>query len=104
MAQFDVYENLNPKTCSDVPYLLDIQADLFDTLITRVVIPLWWADKFGKPATKLNPQVEIDKKTLILSTAELAGVSKKILGKHVVSLCLHRHEIIGALDFLFTST
>jgi toxin CcdB len=104
MAQFDVYKNLNLKTCPDVPYLLDIQANLFDTFATRVVIPLWLASKFGKPATKLNPQVEINKKLLILSTAELAGVPKKILGKPVTSLHLHRYEIINALDFLFTST
>ena len=37
-----------------------------------------------------------------MSTAELAGVDKKILGEKVCSLDKHRDEIIGALDFLLT--
>jgi toxin CcdB len=103
MAQFDVYKNIDVKTRTDIPYLLDIQADLFDVLATRVVIPLCLASKFGKPAKKLNPHVKINGKTLILSTAELAGVPKKILGTPVTSLHSHRYDIINALDFLFTS-
>ena len=35
MAQFDVYRNPNPKTSSEIPYLLDIQTDLLDNLATR---------------------------------------------------------------------
>ncbi len=103
MAQFDVYKNCNLKARPDIPYLLDIQADLFDVFETRVVVPLCLADEFGKPAKRLNPQFEINGKLLILSTAELAGISKKMLGEYVASLRSHRHVIINALDFLFTS-
>ena len=35
MGQFDVYENLNPGTNQDIPYLLNIRADLLETPATR---------------------------------------------------------------------
>jgi CcdB protein len=34
MAQFTVYKNKNRDTCSAVPFLLDIQNDLFEELET----------------------------------------------------------------------
>ena len=40
MAQFDVYKNENNLTNQKVPYLLDIQNDILDSINTRVVIPL----------------------------------------------------------------
>jgi len=40
MAQFDVYRNAHPATRARVPYLLDVQSDLLETLATRVVVPL----------------------------------------------------------------
>ena len=75
MAQFDVYRNPNPKTSSEIPYLLDIQTDLLDNLATRVVAPLFLASVFGIPATHLNPQFIINQTNVIQSTAELAGIS-----------------------------
>lgn len=38
--QFDVYENENPASRQRFPYLLDVQAELLDSLGTRVIIPL----------------------------------------------------------------
>jgi toxin CcdB len=102
MAQFDVYENTNPETKKTIPYLLDIQADLLDNLATRVVVPLINASAMGKAAQHLNPQFKIKRTALIMSTAELAGVSVNILGVKVCSLKDQRVEIIAALDFLFT--
>ena len=40
MAQFDVYRNTNSATRKSIPYVLDVQTDLLDTLATRVVVPL----------------------------------------------------------------
>ncbi len=100
MAQFDVYENRNPETKQSIPYLLDVQADLLDGLSTRVVVPLIAA--MGKAADHLNPRFKIRRTSVIMSTAELAGVSLQILGEKVCSLKEQRDEIIAALDFLFT--
>jgi toxin CcdB len=57
------------ETNQTVPYLLDVQADLLDTLSTRVVVPLVAASAMGEKVSSLKDQ---------------------------------RHEIIAALDFLFT--
>jgi toxin CcdB len=102
MAQFDVYENPNPKTNQSIPYLLDVQADLFDNLATRVVVPLIAVSAMGKAAKHLNPQFKIKRTSVVMSTAELAGVNVHILGQKVCSLKEMRNEIIAALDFLFT--
>ena len=99
MAQFDLYANPNPDTNERVPYLLDIQNDLLDTLSTRVVVPLVTGIR---PITHLNPSFEIEGRTVIMSTAEMAGVPKKILGEKVASLAQSRDEIIEAVEFLMT--
>jgi len=102
MAQFDVYENTNPVTKKTFPYLLDVQTDLLDNLTTRVVVPLITASAMGTAAKHLNPRFKIKRTTVVMSTAELAGVSVHVLGDKVCSLTEQRNEIIAALDFLFT--
>ena len=100
MAQFDVYTNPNPETKPAIPYLLDVQADLLTNLTTRVVIPLYSVSAMGKAAKHLNPQFTIKRTAVIMSTAELAGVTVNSLGDKICSLKEHRNEIIAALDFL----
>lgn len=102
MAQFDVYANPNPDTRKEIPYLLDVQADLLDSLATRVVVPLVLAEEMGLAAKHLNPQFKIKGAIVVMSTAELAGVSTRSLGDKVASLKNKRDEIIAALDLLFT--
>jgi len=85
-----------------VPYILVLQADILDNLATQVVALLFYEEKFGSPVKILNPVFEIKNNRFVLSTAELAGVPKKSLGKKVCSLQEHRHEFIAALDLLFT--
>lgn len=102
MAQFDVYLNPNAATRKIIPYLLDVQADLLDTLATRVVVPLVSAGEMGTAARHLNPRFKVKGAAVVMSTAELAGVSNRSLGDKVVSLRSKRDEIIAALDLLFT--
>jgi toxin CcdB len=102
MGQFDVYENPDPETNQEIPYLLDVQTDLLENLATRVVVPLVRIAVTNKTIKLLNPQAIIGPTTICLSTAELAGVSVRRLGKKVGSLKDRRDEIIAALDFLFT--
>ena len=99
MAQFDVHENINEKTKSNIPYLLDIQNDILKNLSSRVVIPL----VISKEAINfLNPKFVINEIDVILSTAELASISIENLGNKICSLKDKREEIIGAVDFLVT--
>lgn len=102
MAQFDVYINPNSATRKAVPYLLDVQADLLDTLATRVVVPLILEEEMGLAAKHLNPQFKVKGVAVVMSTAELAGVPNRSLGDKVASLKSKRDEIIAALDLLFT--
>ena len=102
MAQFDVYLNPNPDTREVIPYLLDVQNDLLDTLATRVVAPLVLAAEMGAAAKQLNPQFKIKGMAVVMSTAELAGIANRSLGDKVTSLENKRDEIIAALDLLFT--
>jgi toxin CcdB len=102
MAQFDVYLNPNSSTSQAIPYLLDVQADLLDRLATRVVVPLVRAEAMGLSASKLNPKFTVDNNLVVMSSAELAGVTHRSLGEKVVSLKVQHDEIIAALDLLFT--
>ncbi len=100
MAQFDVYGNTNAETEDHIPYLLDVQADLLDSLSTRVVVPLISHAALGKPIIHLNPRFDIEDNTVFMSTAELAGVPVRILGLKIMSLKDRRDVILAALDFL----
>lgn len=102
MAQFDVYPNPNPATRKNIPYMLDVQADLLDAMATRVVVPLVLSGVMGPGVKQLNPHFKVKGVALVMSTAELAGVSTRILGEKIITLKTKRDEIIAALDLLFT--
>jgi toxin CcdB len=103
MAQFTVYENPNPDTSDEIPYLLDVQADLLESMNTRVVVPLHPLDPTGfTPVRNLMPVLSVHNRKYILLTSELAGIPRNLLGARVCDLSAHRNEIISALDFLFT--
>ena len=104
MQQFDIVENANPQSKRRVPYLLVLQAPLFDELATRVVAPLIPRKRFGKPMAHLTPAISVGDKQYVVSMAELAGVPLTALGPQVDSLIDERFEIISALDFLFTGS
>lgn len=104
MRQFDVVANRNPETSDQVPYLLLLQANLFDDLATRVVAPLIPADRYGPRLDWLNPTILIGKTEFVISMAELAGVPISIIGDAVASAESKRNEVISALDFLFTGS
>ena len=102
MAQFDVYTNPNPTSRKYAPYLLDIQNDLFQSLSTRVVVPLLSASRIRIAVDKLNPAFDIKGERYYMSTAEIAGIPQSALGKYVCSLIASRTRIINSLDFLIS--
>ncbi|KXB09075.1 plasmid maintenance protein CcdB [candidate division MSBL1 archaeon SCGC-AAA385M11] len=102
MAQFDVYENPNPATNEEIPYLLDVQSDLLDLLSTRVVVPLVVTISAGQPIKQLTPKFTVNETSVLMSTAELAGIPIQSIGERIGTLKDKRDEIIAALDFLFT--
>ena len=82
--------------------IFGVQADLLDTLTTRVVVPLVLEEEMGLAAKRLNPQFKVKGVAVVMSTAELAGVPNRSLGDKVATLKNKRDEIIAALDLLFT--
>jgi toxin CcdB len=103
MAQFGIHRNPNPQTKAQVPFLLDVQSDLLADLGTRVVVPLCPALAMkGKLVKTLMPLLQIDGKSYAMLTPQLAGIERKQMGAEVADLAGHRHEIIAALDLLFT--
>lgn len=100
MAQYDVHRNRDPRSAALIPFLLDVQSDLLETLATRVVVPLVDAGQFGPPAQRLNPVFQVEGRAVVLSVAELAGVPKAVLGERVASLADRRSEITAAMDLL----
>lgn len=103
MAQFKAYENPNKATRKTYPYLLDIQSNVLDDLRTTVVVPLCATSLAGAAAiTKLCPIFEIDGKSYIALTQQIAGIDRKSLGNEVCDLSQYRSEIIAALDFIIS--
>jgi toxin CcdB len=104
MRQFDIVENANPDSKRHIPYLLILQAPLFDELATRVVAPLIPLKAFGKPLQHLTHVISVADKSFVVSTAEMAGVPLAALGPKIDSVSDSRLEIVSALDFLFTGS
>ncbi|MDO9104072.1 MAG: CcdB family protein [Methylovulum sp.] len=103
MAQFDVYENRNPKTRRLIPFLLDVQNDLLADLATTVVIPMCPATETKiLEMARLIPRLNINGQSYVMLTPQLAGIARKELGDIVVNVVDYRNDIIGALDFLVT--
>lgn len=102
MGQFTVYRNPKRDRHSHIPYLLDLQAPLLDTLPTRLVAPLILASRFAaSEIARLHPRFEIEGRNVVMATTELGAVAARELREEVTSLATQRDAIIGAVDFLF---
>lgn len=99
MAQFDVYKNPSSKSAHRAPFLVEVQGNYCDIIATCIVIPLVTAGTF-LPAPVLNPTIEIDSTTYLLSTAELTAVLRAKLGRPIGTVKRQRDEIIRAIDRL----
>ncbi len=97
MARFDFYE-YNP---AHTPYVLDVQADFFEHLKTRIVIPLRPYSKNSKESgDRLKPTVTIKGKKYLLMTPDMASIHISNLGKKAGSLKDDHFTIIDSIDFL----
>jgi toxin CcdB len=101
MARYDVYANPESSERKHTPYLLDVQNDYIDAIVTRVVIPLRTEAAFGPRARNLNPSFVVAANTVVLDCAALAAIPLAELRKPVASLRDERPAIQEALDTLF---
>ncbi|MEO0444140.1 MAG: CcdB family protein [Pseudomonadota bacterium] len=85
------------------PLLLDIQSNLLEELRTTIVIPLSPSSISRSSAiTKLCPLIDIEGKSYVAMTQQIAGVDRSALGKEAYDLSAYRSEIIAALDFVIS--
>ncbi|MEH6717430.1 MAG: CcdB family protein [Aurantimonas endophytica] len=96
MARHDVFAHVGGDG-----YLLDVQADLLETLNTRVVVPLLPLAAAPKPAARLNPVFTVAGIEVVMATQFLAAVPVSILSPPVANLGSEHDRIVAALDMLF---
>ena len=102
MAQFDVYENEEPTSRNEIPYLLDVQNAIHAGLSTRVIVPLVITSSPKEKVDKLCPQFQVLGQRVMMSTPEIGSYPVGDLRHSVASLRDHRTEIITAIDFLLS--
>jgi toxin CcdB len=101
VPQFDVYRNANTETGERFPFLVDVQAELFEDLGTRAVVPLSRAVALTQfPMTYLTPIITFDRAAYVLLTPQLAGISRAALGPHAGTVADQERTIAAALEFL----
>ena len=95
MARFDLYSGVG----GGKGYVVDVQADLLESLATRVVIPLLPRDR-TEAIRDLNPVVRVDDEDYVVMTQELSAVPRFSLRRKAGSLAGRRDELTRALDVL----
>lgn len=101
MARFDVYPHPDAVLRKKTPYLLDVQNNYIDRVMTRVVMPMRLATEYGPRMRNLNPLFEIAGKQVVLDTAALAAIPAAELKKPVLNLQAQSDVVTAALDALF---
>jgi len=100
MARFDVYQNPDASERTRIPYWLDVQ-NTFIELATRVVVPLHDASRFKGRVQDLNPELQVQGRSVVMNTAALGAVPATELRAPVANLALQQSLIHEALDTLF---
>ena len=100
MSQFAVYANADAASKKRIPYLLDVQSDLIETVGSRVVVPLITAERAGGVIERLMPRLSVDDQPLVMDTTQIMGIPVHMLGKQMANLSHERRAIIDAIDML----
>ncbi|MCP3735521.1 CcdB family protein [Sphingomonas sp. RP10(2022)] len=97
MARFDVYH------FSGGGLVVDCQADDFDDIGTRFVIPLMPPGEIPPTNRRLNPSFDVNGETLFMLSQFATAVRTVELKSRVCSLAQHHIAIITAIDTLVGS-
>jgi len=99
MAQFDVYRNETGYGPS-VPFLIDVQANFFSDIASRIVLPLQRMADVRRPLKHLNPIIELNGEQLVVMTQDLFNTPITGLGEKVGSLDSQRDQLIRTIDYI----
>ena len=100
MSQFVVYANADASSKKQIPYLLDVQSDLIETAVSRVVVPLVTVERAGGVIGRLMPSLLVGDKRMVMDTAQIMGLPLHMIGKPVADLSHERPVILAAIDML----
>lgn len=103
MARFDVYANPDAGDRKRIPFLLDVQNQHLHELHTHMVVPLWLQGSMSGVIQRLNPELKVAGKTVVMDTSALGAVPMAELRKPVDNLVSQQPTIQDALDTLFGS-
>lgn len=100
MSQFVAYANADAASRRQIPYFLDVQSDLIETVGSRVVVPLITSERAGGVIERLMPRLPVGDKRMVMDTAQVMGIPMRMLGKQVADLSPERDAILAAIDML----
>ncbi|WP_018235219.1 CcdB family protein [Ensifer sp. BR816] len=96
MARFHVYRLKQSET-----FVVDLQAELFDALKTRIVAPLIPTSDIAHVMASLNPRVTIKGEAYVVAIHLMVAISVSEFGDLVSDLSNQRDKIVAASDFAF---
>jgi len=96
MARFDVHHGQGE------PLLLDCQTDLLDGIASRLMVPLYRAERIGRKVPRLNPILRVAGHDMVMLTQSMGAVPIKLIGARVDSLSAEQDQIMNAIDMLLS--
>lgn len=101
--QFDVYANPSPRMRDQYPFVVDVQSDLLSALSTRLVMPLAVSNVVSEQVPRqLCPTFSVNGQALMLLPFQAAPLDKRNLKKKVMSLADRQHDVVAAMDAVFS--
>ena len=98
--RYDIAENLNATTRKAYPYLIVLQHDRAETVLTVVTAPVApWTPLLS--ASRMHPEIFINEGRYVILIEQLAAVPRRALGRVVATAETNEYAITAALDMLF---
>jgi len=98
MAQYDVFTNPSRNAAEGIPYVVVVQNDLLDALVTRLTMPLAVLDAATKVPTALCPVVMVKGQRLHALAHYAAPLPAKALRQPVENVASQASALVSALD------
>jgi hypothetical protein len=99
--QYDIVENLNPRTRRSYPFLVVLQSDRVSSFGSVIVAPLQLSvGAFDR--SRIHPRAVLGGARYVALCERLAAVESATLGAVIGSAADSRYEITAAIDMLFT--
>jgi toxin CcdB len=99
MAQFDVYRNPSIHQREAIPYMVNVQSDLLDSLPTRLMMPLARPGLVPTSIPRnLCPPADFGGERFHLLAQMVSSFRTRDLGKPVGAVTGRASDIVAALD------